>query len=917
MIKLSQFYERYEKRKEPEKQKSFKIGESWLRAILQLIPVCGSSIEKVLFANLDAERQQIIDDMLADLLEDNIGNQSVINQVKMVVNKLKLLADRSDIITEEIKNDLFSLEIKNDERFNALNERIRIIEESIKEKKENYLLHFENYQSDLQKRKSPSFTREIKIDTWVGRNKELTTILRWYSDLNIKVGAVIGIGGSGKTTLIRKVCDEIENSINVPYGIFFWSFYERQSFDEFIEGLLYYIYMDTSILAELKSTSNRIDWIIDKLNNIQHLIILDGVELLQKGGQHNPKAKMRAEDVGYFNTPNIKMFLERFLSNVTNSFCLVTSRLPLVNLREHIGFISLDINENLTLNQSCQLLIKQGLNGADDSLKKTAKDICYYFPLAITIISDIVKDMFNSNLDEFIGIDFPSIIIGINDKKKWEKAAKALKLYSALSNHNDIFLLNIVATFKYPIPAKSLEELFQLASNESQDKIGVFDIRSSLSKLNNSGMVIKEIREDFYSGGQPNTCYTAHPIVKSYFYEVFQDKEKEILLNYAINNFLDVSKPTKLYSIKQLEPFIELCHLTCLTKNFDKSWEYYVKYISDGDRYQHMYELGAYETTLKLLEEFFIDSDIYKDVLLKLSNAKREILNTVGLCLMYQGQLKDAVYFITEKINIALNSEDYTNASQGSILLSGLYNFLGELENCNSAGKKAHKYAVKSNNKNYIRSSIARLAWSNHLLGKLDIASKQFSEAELLTREISPKIPFLYSTAGINHSDHLTILNKLSLAKTITEKNLEISLKNHWLEDIALSYRALGDLKRMQGNLTSAKKELEESLRISRNISRRDVLISSLLSIGKFNIINNEVDLAYLDLNEALRLSIEGDYIIYEINIRFVISYLLLKNKKNKDVQIEYEKALELSKRINYRWEILSDKDFFISQSVI
>ena len=752
----------------------------------------------------------------------------------------------------------------------------------------------------IDESKSPQYPVDINIDTWVGRFNELNKLFRWYNYSVVKIGAIIGLGGSGKTTLVRKWCAEMEESIFYLQGIFFWNFYEQNSIDQFIEGLLMYVYPDTSILMTVKGVTNRIDIILEQLSKNTYIIVLDGIEVLQIGGDHEILEPKNIEGLGKFKSPYIRNFLFKLLNSKNNSYCLITSRVPLLELQRYENYQEHILDEKLSRKQSCQLLRNIGIIGAEDTINYVAKELCYDYPLAITIIGDVIAWTYNCDVDKFIeNVNFPSLIVGVEDKNKWGKAAKALRIYTCVSDDISVNIFKIISCFRYPINIEIFEVI--LTEIEKNTYLENFEIRNTLLKLAQSGMIINE-RKSNITNNNVEIRYTVHPIIKSYFLSLTNSDFKKSV--FYLSQKLIVNFPTQqnIISIDALEPAIELCHLSCLAQDYETAWYYYNNYISFKQDYVHLYKLGAYEATLYLLEDFFENSDIKLVPKINDIEAKREILNTVGLCLMYIGSLKIAATFIEKKIAIAVQSDDYPNASQGHILLSELNYYLGNLDKCILNAKKALEYSEKAKkDKHHIRSSLARLAWGYHLIGKLDIAKQNFEKAKKMTHEINNNDTNLFSSAGIFHSDHLLLTKNTEQALEISQFNLEKSIKMSWPEDISLCYRAIGDIKFSSGEYEQAKENYDTAVSLARTISRRDVLIEALIARGRWFLKNEILDSAFIDLNEGLGYAIDGDYKIYEMTLRLLISEIFASNNPEK-AKVEREKAISMNNDINYFW---------------
>ena len=99
----------------------------------------------------------------------------------------------------------------------------------------------------------------------------------WCSDSTIVTG-IIGLGGQGKSYLVRKWVDDISSNLDIkPDGIFWWSFSSPNDADLFIEKAYRYFagnyhQHDQDIITE------KITFLVGILEKGKYLIVLDNLE---------------------------------------------------------------------------------------------------------------------------------------------------------------------------------------------------------------------------------------------------------------------------------------------------------------------------------------------------------------------------------------------------------------------------------------------------------------------------------------------------------------------------------------------------------------------------------------------------------------------------------------------------------------
>ncbi len=128
---------------------------------------------------------------------------------------------------------------------------------------------------------------------WVGREEEVTKISQAYQSEEIKVVALVGWGGFGKTALARRWYELLKENNIQPDGIFGWSFYKNKSLDAFLEASLDYLSQGSQEVKELKTAPVRFAKLKEYLNKGKFLFILDGLEEIQEDRQSDKFGSLR------------------------------------------------------------------------------------------------------------------------------------------------------------------------------------------------------------------------------------------------------------------------------------------------------------------------------------------------------------------------------------------------------------------------------------------------------------------------------------------------------------------------------------------------------------------------------------------------------------------------------------------------
>ena len=117
-----------------------------------------------------------------------------------------------------------------------------------------------------------------------------------------------------------------------PAGLFVWSFYQEPDAGYFLQELHRYFTPDSSAEPRRRREPALIHLLSSALaTGGPHLLVLDGLERVQRGEGHAPGVFGQLED------PLLKGLLTRIAEGIGQTVALVTSRFPLADLNPSLG----------------------------------------------------------------------------------------------------------------------------------------------------------------------------------------------------------------------------------------------------------------------------------------------------------------------------------------------------------------------------------------------------------------------------------------------------------------------------------------------------------------------------------------------------------------------------------------------------
>lgn len=253
--------------------------------------------------------------------------------------------------------------------------------------------------------------------TFFGRTEELTTLRKWsIGDLSsnnlfisrTRIVAIIGMGGTGKTALVAKLTEQIQDE----FEYLIWrSLHSAPPIAELLGDLIQSSYNrdkssnELEVIPPLSTTlSGRIGQFIDLLRAYRYLIILDDWEAVLQSSQLAGYHRSGYEGYGHF----IKQIAQE---NHQSCLLLVSREKPveIALLTGEIVPVRVLKIKGLRLEEARQLLESKGYSksepGLDELIQRYRGN-----PLALEIISTTIQELFNGSISQFL--TQTSLVIG-------------------------------------------------------------------------------------------------------------------------------------------------------------------------------------------------------------------------------------------------------------------------------------------------------------------------------------------------------------------------------------------------------------------------------------------------------------------------------------------------------------------------
>lgn len=744
---------------------------------------------------------------------------------------------------------------------------------------------------------------------WVGRETLLQNITTDWRKPRHTVTGLIGFGGEGKSSAARYwVKNLLESSWGKHVsGIFWWGFYHG-NVDSFFESAISFFSNGTLQAYDLPAGHTRPQLLRSLLNSGQHLLVLDGMEVLQEQEKSDTYGAIKNENA------DLRDFLQLLAYPAHKSFCLMTSRAPLFDLGRYPAYTQHEVSR-LNTDEGRALLQNIGVHGADQAVDRVVNSWGGH-ALTLSLLGGMLVSEFDGDINNVDKIPKP-----IQDESRYDQVKRILVRYDASLGTTEHAFLNIFSVFLTPVPEDALSAVFREPGIEAVELLSKLS-DSEFGELISGLQKKRLIRRNY---GLQGESFSTHVLVQSFYNRRLLPEASESI-NLRLAQYSGrLSVPRHAKSLEELEPRLNQFRYLCAAKHFDEAYWVYREIDRRGDGIDSnewnenaigflVWELAAIQTDLELLSEFFPERDLRRDPELTDPKARAYILLSAGLNSFYLGNLQIADDLTERSGNTALKANDQKLALWAFLNRADLNSQRGKLIEALGFAQRCVELALgKDEFIEELCGAYMRKAWIEYLMGQTKKAAEDFKNAGQIQPKDDPDpIPWNWSSSdGIWFSDFLVRTGRLAKARKVTIANLKLSRKENQPDDIANCHRVLGDIstKSKIKRVGLARRHYNIAIRMARGISARGTLIEALLSRGKLALQKSELDLARQDLEEALSYALSGTYVIDEVEIRLALAETHIAEGENVAAIAHIQRAAFLSTESGYYWgNIKSDK---------
>jgi len=514
----------------------------------------------------------------------------------------------------------------------------------------------------IPKPPTPDFEHPYPLQAnFTGRLAERRMLTEWLTTDSHPVLALVAIGGMGKSALTwawvqRDVlglplpgfpvdkCEPAEPcrvpDDARPDGIFWWSFYERDStFEAFLSAALVYASGGKIVRSELPSTHDRMQALYNLLRERRFLLVLDGFERILRAYARLDAAYIgetfEEDERGDFRScadPNAGRFLQDLAAGPMKSRVLITSRLFPRDLDGLAGCRGEDL-PGMNPDDGVSFVHAQGVTKGTRAEIEAACEPYGYHPLALRLLAGVIAKDKRMPGDIRVAGRHPVL-----PELKGKEHHHTLQVSYDTLDERKRTLLSRIAAFRSPMAYDAVAVLNPYKKDH--------DFENALQELIDRGLLLFDRKDGRYD---------LHPIVRRHAYERLSDRES---VHARLRDYL-ASVPAEASEVKTIEdlaPVVELYHHTVGAGLYDEAYELYRDRLRDS----LFYRFGAYQTRIELLCALFPDGED-RPPRLASERAQAWTLNELAICYSLSTQPRRALrlYEMAAKLDEA--ARDWPN----------------------------------------------------------------------------------------------------------------------------------------------------------------------------------------------------------------------------------------------------------------
>jgi hypothetical protein len=340
-----------------------------------------------------------------------------------------------------------------------------------------------------------------QLSEWVGRHRLLARLDDDWQDERTRISSIIGVGGEGKTSLVRYWLEQLLHTPSLPQpdGVFWWSFENDPDVEHFFQALRDFLwngsFADSITPDEMMNEPERL--LPAMLGAGRYLLILDGLELHQLEGSNN---------YGVLISEQLREFLRYAATLPHQSLCILTSRAPVTDLFVYATFTQ-HMLRPLRPDEGVALLRHLGVMGEENILLAVVEKWGGY-AIVLHFLGTLLKKDFEGDIK---AVEKISMHLSSTDSSN-ERLQKILGYYEHVFNPSEQALLRLCATFRASIPFDALSQIQKRIDGDEIPEL------SALKGKNLEQQLLHLLAYGILRRNEQQEEYTLHSLSRNYVF---------------------------------------------------------------------------------------------------------------------------------------------------------------------------------------------------------------------------------------------------------------------------------------------------------------------------------------------------------------------------------------------------------------
>jgi tetratricopeptide (TPR) repeat protein len=452
--------------------------------------------------------------------------------------------------------------------------------------------------------------------TWADRSDEIERISLLLERYDVRVMNVVAIGGTGKTTIIRKVAELLDRGAGRFDSLIWFSFYRDDDVERFfLEACRYLIPKFDP--AEYGSTFERASLLQETIATRSTLIVLDGFEKIANGGKVSRR--------------EMASFLSWLLSSSSRSTAVLTSRVRLNEFAESDGFLETELPD-LQPDAAVKYLRSGGMVGPDRSVRQVADSYgCHALALAVYV--DYVR--FRSPTRDVRDVDLP--LTFPSESSIADRLNRLLLYYYTRLGLEERAILSWISASPRGL---EMNELRSLSSR---------DLTINCESLRDDSVTIGPLRHLSSSvlitpnEDGPTVRFDSHPVIKAFCYDRLSPHDRRRVHQQLLSLARALPVPADPATIQEIHPLLDVFWHALAVDDAETA---YAAWLDDRVN-RGLLWWGSYQPALEIVDQL-LKSPTYRADTSRVTRGR--LLGEAAILLVKLGRPQEALQAYSEAI---------------------------------------------------------------------------------------------------------------------------------------------------------------------------------------------------------------------------------------------------------------------------